>query len=193
MVKAQQLRLTGRLSDVSTALLPGQITAICGPNGAGKSSLLACLAGLLQADSGAVTLAGAALHSIAPQGRAQAIGFLPQSPEVAWDVSVETLVTLGRLPWRSRQRSRCRGSGCGAHDHGIATPAPPPGLATVGRRTRAGADGAGAGGAAALDSRRRTARQPRSGASADAAGATGGAGGRPGSAWCWCCTIWRRR
>jgi iron complex transport system ATP-binding protein len=101
MLAAQQLTLRGRLSDVSAALLPGQITAICGPNGAGKSSLLACLAGLLKADRGAVALDGAALHSIAPPARAQAIGFLPQSPEVAWDVSVETLVTLGRLPWRS--------------------------------------------------------------------------------------------
>ncbi len=34
-----------------------------------------------------------------PQARARAIGYLPQSPEIAWDVSVETLVALGRLPW----------------------------------------------------------------------------------------------
>ena len=40
------------------------------------------------------------LASLAPQARAQAIGYLPQSPEVAWNVSVETLVALGRLPWR---------------------------------------------------------------------------------------------
>ena len=101
MLQARHLSLSGRLDDVSAALHPGEITAIVGPNGAGKSSLLACLAGLLKADSGSVMLDNAALASLAPQTRAQAIGYLPQSPEVAWDVSVETLVALGRLPWRA--------------------------------------------------------------------------------------------
>ena len=102
MLRAEHLSLSGRLDDVSAALKPGQITAIVGPNGAGKSSLLACLAGLLEPDSGSVMLDDAALASLAPQTRAQAIGYLPQSPEVAWDVSAETLVALGRLPWRDR-------------------------------------------------------------------------------------------
>ncbi len=102
MLRAEHLSLTGRLDDVSAALQPGEITAIVGPNGAGKSSLLACLAGLLEPDSGSVMLDDAALASLAPQTRAQAIGYLPQSPEVAWDVSVETLVALGRSPWRDR-------------------------------------------------------------------------------------------
>ena len=102
MLRAEHLSLSGRLDDVSAALQPGQITAIVGPNGAGKSSLLACLAGLLEPDSGSVMLGDIPLASLAPQARAQAIGYLPQSPEVAWDVAVETLVTLGRLPWRDR-------------------------------------------------------------------------------------------
>ena len=102
MLEGKSVRLVGRLDDISAALQPGQITAIVGPNGAGKSSLLACLTGLLSADSGSVKLDDAALASLSPQVRAQAIGYLPQSPEVAWDVSVETLVALGRLPWRDR-------------------------------------------------------------------------------------------
>ncbi len=101
MLQAERLTLSGRLRSVSTALCPGQITAICGPNGAGKSSLLSCLAGLLAVDTGTVTLAGLPLTSLTPQARAQAIGYLPQAPDVAWDVTVATLVALGRLPWRS--------------------------------------------------------------------------------------------
>ena len=101
MLRAEHLCLSGRLDDVSAALQPGQITAIVGPNGAGKSSLLACLAGLLDPYSGSVLIGEIPLASLAPQARAQAIGYLPQSPEVAWDVSVETLVALGRLPWRA--------------------------------------------------------------------------------------------
>ena len=102
MLQADQLSLPGRLDDVSAVLRPGEITAIVGPNGAGKSSLIACLAGLLEPSDGTTVLGETPLASLKPQARAQAIGYLPQSPEVAWDVSVETLVALGRLPWRDR-------------------------------------------------------------------------------------------
>jgi len=97
---ADSLSLTGRLSGVSAVLRPGEVTAICGPNGAGKSTLLSCLGGLLAADSGAVMLDGAAIAQLSPAARARALGYLPQTPEIAWDVTVETLVSLGRLPWR---------------------------------------------------------------------------------------------
>lgn len=90
------------VADLSATLVPGEITAIVGPNGAGKSSLLLALAGLLEPSAGTVTLNGVPLSALAPRQRAQVIGFLPQSPDIAWDVSVESLVALGRLPWRDR-------------------------------------------------------------------------------------------
>jgi len=96
---AGSLTLAHRLTDISATLRPGEVTAICGPNGAGKSTLLACLAGLLVPDSGAMILDAAPLSNLTPQARAQAIGYLPQTPEIAWDVSVATLVSLGRIPW----------------------------------------------------------------------------------------------
>jgi len=95
-----RLGLAGRLADVTLSLQPAQVTAICGPNGAGKSTLLSCLAGLLIPDAGTVTLEGQPLAAMKPAQRAKALGYLPQTPEVAWDLSVETLVSLGRLPWR---------------------------------------------------------------------------------------------
>lgn len=101
MLAAQELTLPGRLRGVSLSLRAGEITAICGPNGAGKSSLLSCLAGLLEPGSGAVTLEGAALAAMRGENRARALGYLPQTPEVAWDISVQTLASLGRLPWRT--------------------------------------------------------------------------------------------
>lgn len=94
------LTLRGRLSGVTAALHPGRITAICGPNGAGKSTLLQSLAGLLMPHGGEVRLAGAPL----PTGRerARCIGYLPQHGELAWDLSVASLVALGRLPHGDR-------------------------------------------------------------------------------------------
>lgn len=92
------------VASLSAALEPGAITAIVGPNGAGKSSLLLGLAGLLAPATGQVTLEGNALAALTPRARAQAIGYLPQAPEIAWDVAVENLVALGRLPWRDRGR-----------------------------------------------------------------------------------------
>ncbi|MEO6093169.1 MAG: ABC transporter ATP-binding protein [Novosphingobium sp.] len=100
MLAAEQLALAGRLSAVSASLRPGEVAAICGPNGAGKSTLLACLAGLLAPDAGSAALDGAPLTAMPSGLRARAIGYLPQTPELAWDVSVETLVSLGRIPWR---------------------------------------------------------------------------------------------
>ncbi len=98
-LEAGRIALAGRLLDLSASLRPGEVTAICGPNGAGKSSLLSCLAGLLAPDGGEVRLGGVPLSALPPRTRARAIGFLPQTAEVAWDISVETLVGLGRLPW----------------------------------------------------------------------------------------------
>lgn len=100
MLRAEGLVLPGRLAGVSLSLVPGQVTAIVGPNGAGKSSLLACLAGLLRPASGAVLLGDQPLGALAARERARRVGYLPQTPEVAWDVTVETLVSLGRLPWQ---------------------------------------------------------------------------------------------
>ncbi|MBX7526619.1 ABC transporter ATP-binding protein [Qipengyuania vesicularis] len=97
-LEARNLVLTERLAGISCSLQAGQITAICGPNGAGKSSLLQALAGLLEIDAGEVRLDGAALPS-SPE-RARCVGYLPQSPEIAWDVSVRSIVELGRIPWR---------------------------------------------------------------------------------------------
>lgn len=94
------------LRGVSGAVQPGRITAILGPNGAGKSTLLACLAGLRIPDTGAITLDGQSLAALTPLQRARQIGFLPQRGQVHWDVRVEALVALGRLPFRGRWGER---------------------------------------------------------------------------------------
>ncbi|MEN7535970.1 ABC transporter ATP-binding protein [Aurantiacibacter flavus] len=93
------------LSRVSLALQEGQLVAICGPNGAGKSTLLAALAGIEFPELGAISLDGTLLAAIPPRERAKRIGFLPQTGEIAWDMSVARLVALGRLPQGDGERA----------------------------------------------------------------------------------------
>ncbi len=99
---ARDLAIPDRLCGVSFELEPGSITAICGPNGAGKSSLLEALAGLLQPDTGEVTLGGQSLRDMPPRDRAKGVGYLPQAHEIAWDVPVRSIVELGRMPHGDR-------------------------------------------------------------------------------------------
>ncbi|MDF8332326.1 ABC transporter ATP-binding protein [Novosphingobium cyanobacteriorum] len=94
----ENLAVPGRLHGVSLSLRAGEVTAILGPNGAGKSTLLSALAGLLP---GPVSLDGNLLGQLPASVRAQTIGYLPQSGEVAWNLSVESLAALGRLPHRT--------------------------------------------------------------------------------------------
>jgi iron complex transport system ATP-binding protein len=87
------------LDGVGAVFAPGQVTAVLGPNGAGKSTLLACLAGLRTPDQGEVGLDGALLSALPPRRRAQRIGFIAQTPEIAWAVEARILVGLGRIPY----------------------------------------------------------------------------------------------
>ena len=98
------LRLRGRtvLRSVSADFAPGTLTVILGPNGAGKSSLLACLAGLLQTESGGVTLGGTSVLDMSASRRARHIGLLTQNADIHWDIDVRALVALGRLPHQGR-------------------------------------------------------------------------------------------
>lgn len=93
-----RVRLGGKpvVNGVDADFQAGTVTAILGPNGAGKSTLLSCLAGLRRPDSGQARLGDADLPSMAPRARARRIGFIPQTPEIAWAVEARILVGLGR-------------------------------------------------------------------------------------------------
>jgi iron complex transport system ATP-binding protein len=98
------LTLGGRkvLHGIDVAFERGRVTAVIGANGAGKTSLIRALAGLVSPRSGSIQIDGRSLDGLKPWERARAIGYLPQDGEPAWNVAAIELVSLGRLPHRSR-------------------------------------------------------------------------------------------
>jgi iron complex transport system ATP-binding protein len=80
------------VEDVSLSLAPGEFVGLIGPNGAGKTTLMRAALGLL-AHKGQSSLA-----RLPAAERARKAAWLPQMREIAWPVSVETLVGLGRGP-----------------------------------------------------------------------------------------------
>ncbi|MDE4175316.1 ABC transporter ATP-binding protein [Phaeobacter sp. PT47_59] len=71
---------------------PGEVIGLIGANGAGKTTLMRACLGLLP-HTGRSTLA-----ELGAGARARAVAWMPQAREIAWPISVERLVALGRLP-----------------------------------------------------------------------------------------------
>ncbi|MCB8819337.1 ABC transporter ATP-binding protein [Microvirga rosea] len=86
------------LSGIDLTLPPGRLTVVVGPNGAGKSTLLRTLAGLMAPSEGSATLGGVSIWTMRAAERARTIAYLPQGGQVAWPLSVASVVALGRLP-----------------------------------------------------------------------------------------------
>lgn len=85
------------LKGVSMRVGAGEFVGLIGPNGAGKSTLLRAVLGLARS-TGTVTIDGRAARELNARARARKISYLPQEREIAWPVSVERLVALGRAP-----------------------------------------------------------------------------------------------
>ena len=70
------------LLGASLQIRPGEIVAIAGPSGAGKSTLLRLIAGLHQAQAGAITLDGLDIRQLDPAELRTSIGFVLQDCEL---------------------------------------------------------------------------------------------------------------
>lgn len=73
-----------------------RMACIVGPNGSGKSTLLRLAAGLLTPCKGVIHLEKTMINAISRRAIARRIGFLPQDTPPLFDLSVETIVEMGR-------------------------------------------------------------------------------------------------
>lgn len=84
------------LSDVSFHIPKGQWVAVCGHNGSGKSTLAKLLDGLLEAESGSITIDGITLTHESLWDVRQRIGMVFQNPDNQFvGVTVEDDVAFG--------------------------------------------------------------------------------------------------
>ncbi|RDJ21303.1 sugar ABC transporter ATP-binding protein [Bosea caraganae] len=89
------------IRDISFAVEPGRVLALCGENGAGKSTLMKMLAGATLPDSGDILLDGRPARISSPaDAMAHGICTVYQELSLLPHLSVAENILLGRLPTR---------------------------------------------------------------------------------------------
>ena len=93
------------LRQVSAFASAGRITALIGPNASGKSTLLRCIIGSLQPQTGSIMIDGKRVSDFSTRQLAQRIAYVPQRSIVSAAFSVRQVIELGRyaLPANARK------------------------------------------------------------------------------------------
>jgi iron complex transport system ATP-binding protein len=93
-LSAFSVALRGRqvLRDVALSIDEGELVGLIGPNGAGKTTLMRAALGLIPFTG------ESSLATLSQAERARRVAWMPQAREIAWPVSVEDVVMLGRMP-----------------------------------------------------------------------------------------------
>jgi len=85
-------------NNLSVEVEPGQVLCLMGANGCGKTTLLRCMGGYLQMESGVVLLEGANIKNMSVNDLAQKMGFVFQEHSAPFPFSVLEVVRMGRAP-----------------------------------------------------------------------------------------------
>lgn len=109
-ISANKLTLTRDgstiLKDISIDIPSGAVVGLVGRNGAGKSSLLRCLAGLTEPDSGSSTLLGCPSLDLSDAVRAR-LGYVAQSPDLLDWLQVEEHLRMVGQAYPRWNEERC--------------------------------------------------------------------------------------
>jgi iron complex transport system ATP-binding protein len=89
------------LRDQALHIPAGLITGLIGPNGSGKSTLLKAIAQINPLKAGDLQVLGQPLSAYSSKQLATKLAYLAQSPQVPGDLTVATLVKLGRYAYHS--------------------------------------------------------------------------------------------
>ena len=93
---------TQALDDVSLVVPAGRVLALIGENGAGKSTISSIIAGIVQPDSGQMTIDGAAYTPANPADAiANGVAIIHQEIRMIPDLSIAENIYLGRLPMKN--------------------------------------------------------------------------------------------
>ncbi|CAM3961164.1 iron ABC transporter ATP-binding protein [Bacillus luti] len=93
--------VTNRLKSVSSEIEIRKITTIIGPNGCGKSTLLGVMSRNHAPNSGEVILDGKAISEYKPKEFARKLAVVHQQNEAPADITVEKLISFGRMPYKN--------------------------------------------------------------------------------------------
>lgn len=91
--------------NISFTLEKGDVMCILGPNGTGKTTLIKCLNGLNDIDSGEILLENQNIKSLSFKEISKYIGYIPQTHTPTFPFSVMDVVIMGRAPYISLTES----------------------------------------------------------------------------------------
>ena len=86
-------------SEISFSIGRGEVLCILGPNGTGKTTLIKCLNGLHDIDSGDILINGKNIKKLSFREISKHIGYIPQSHVPSFPFKVFDVVLMGRAPY----------------------------------------------------------------------------------------------
>jgi iron complex transport system ATP-binding protein len=86
------------LDNVSMAMQESEFVCLVGPNGSGKSTLLKCLLKIFKPKKGQICLEGVNLEQVTLSDLAKQVGYVPQSMQYVFPVTVFEAILTGRIP-----------------------------------------------------------------------------------------------
>lgn len=86
-------------SNISFSIEKGDVLCILGPNGTGKTTLIKCLNGLHDINSGEILINGKNIKKMSFREISKHIGYIPQSHVPSFPFKVFDVVLMGRAPY----------------------------------------------------------------------------------------------